>query len=160
MTAVTFPEVHAEFEAIVAALPADYVYPRLTSTGGSLYVHGGFAGPLDAATGRDPDPLECGCIVAHWLHRCHGVPLERLAMLEGISGPSAVLQLMATGALPTDLLDHGSSAQVFKYIQTVQGCQDVGWTWRGAVEGAYALVTTPPWSVLLAPSWEPARIDA
>ncbi len=149
MTAATFEEVHAEFVGIVETMPAGHAYERLTSSGRALYVHGWPAGP--------PEP---GCIVAHWLHRCRGVPLEALVTLETISGPSVVLQLMATNVLPFDLLNDSSSAQVLKYLQTVQGGQDKGWAWRGAVEAAYVVVTTPPWSVLLAPSWElPPRLQ-
>lgn len=155
MTAATFEQVHAEFTAIVEAMPADYAYPRLTETGGSLYVHGGYAGMLDAMSGREPDPLEPGCIVAHWLHRSRGVPLECLATMEGISGPSVVLQLMATDVLPIDLLNDDSSAQLLKFLQMIQACQDTGASWREALETSHKLVTTPPWSLLLAPEWKP-----
>jgi hypothetical protein len=64
---------------------------------------------------------------------------------------------MGSGALPTDLLDHPTNAQVLKYLKTVQSYQDGGWTWREAVDTAHRMVTSPPWSVLLAPPWEPAE---
>lgn len=141
MTAATFEQVHAEFGTIVDAMPADYAYERVTPAGKPLYVHG------------EVGALTCGCIAGHWLHYCRGVPLERLTSLEGISAPSVVLQLMATDVLPIDLLDHPTSAQLLKFLQALQSYQDMGATWREAVDTAHRLVTTPPWSLLLAPAW-------
>lgn len=162
MTAVTFEQAFGEFAEIAVEAPVGFTYERL-ATEACLYVHGGFAGPLAATaagfSGGVAPPLEPGCIVAHWLHRFHGVPLATLAPLEGKSGTHVLVRLLAAGVLPPDLLNDPSSAQLLKFLQVVQGHQDAGRTWSNALEAAYTLVTTPPWSVLLAPTWEPADLS-
>lgn len=144
MTATTLERVIDEFTQIVDAMPAGYVYsPPPGTSGGCLYVHGGSAG----------NPLEPGCIIAHWLHRFHQVPLDALAHVEGLAAPNMLVRLLATGVLPFDLLDDLSGAQVLKFLQALQSFQDRGRTWRDALEAAYELVTTPPMSFLLGPRW-------
>jgi hypothetical protein len=145
MTATTFEQVHAEFLMVVGTKPEGYAYQRPALATSPLYVHVEPTGDL-----------ACGCIVGHWLHLHRGVPLEALVPLEGISGPSVVLQLMATDVLPMNLLNHPTSAQLLKFLQMLQSFQDVDTPWAEAVEIAHNMVTTPPWSLLLAPSWEPA----
>ena len=152
MTAVAFEQVFSEFAEIAVSMPPDYAYPR-NGMGPARYVHGGFTGPLDAASGCTPDPLSPGCIVAHWLYLHHDVPLATLASLEGKSGPHVLIRLLAEDVLPPDFLDDPSSAQMLKFLQTVQAHQDRGEPWAQALEAAYTLVTSPPWSYLLGPAW-------
>lgn len=155
MTALTFEEAFGEFAEIAVSMPPGYAYPRV-GTGASLYIDGGFAGPLDAASGRVPDPLTPGCIVAHWLHLYREVPLAALAPLEGKSAAHVLIRLLAGGVLPPDLLNHPSSGQLLKFLQVVQGHQDRGTPWTDALKAAYELVTSPPFSYLLGPDWRAA----
>lgn len=153
MTAVTYSQAHREFTEIANTAPPGYIYERQGSSETCLYVHGGYAGPLEAASGRPPEPLRCGCIVAHWLHRYHRVPLPALAAMESLSAPNIVIRLLAQGALLPDFLEDDTGCQVLKFVQVIQACQDSRLPWRDAVVRAHDLVTSRPWSYLLGPEW-------
>lgn len=143
MTAVTFDQVVEQFAEIVAEQPPGYTYPRQSRSGPALYVHGDVP----------------GCIVGRWLHTRHGVPLEVFAGLEGTAGAGVVMHLLADEVLPRDFLDHPSSALTLKFLQAIQIFQDEPYTWQHALDRAHKLVTSAPWSVLLAPNLKVA-VDA
>jgi hypothetical protein len=104
---LTYPQVVAEFEALVAADP-EHVYQLVDPTN-CLYVHPGG---------------KVGCIVAHWLHYYHDVSLYVLDSQEGLSAADA-----AQNALGYRFEDE----DVVAFLDRIQSYQDALQTWGQAL---------------------------
>jgi len=105
MTQLFYEQVRDEFKQLVDENP-DFVY-RPPNGSDCLYVH------------VDGDNMTPGCIVGHWLHRFHGIPLYRL---RGIEGNGAALGASTLGVW--------LSSKACSFLVGLQARQDSGIPWR------------------------------